>query len=814
MRARGEADNAGETRGDRVENIGKMMQGDPLVKLVQPANFVGWIYAIDYERAFVMTNDLWKARAFGVPLNCFLVAAAFAPERLHEVPLAEREVLLLRVIGSAKLPQEDDLVRTKIDHFQGQQGATFSSGGRDFDDLTRNQVQFGGMECRVLGTFFMRDGELCLGTDLESFASAARLTAYRPRRDALTAIVNHVDPVRRRKAADDLRQLGIAVPIPPLKIGTLRYTSTDRLHRSCVEELVPVTVEPSDFLARRTAVFGMTRTGKSNLVKQTIAVVQDIATRSRVQIGQVIYDVNGEYANANQQDQGAIADVFPEATVRYRMLQTRGFRELQNNFYRQLNEGLATIRDVLAEEGTSLSQDVKVFLDTSFDRPSTADRGERERWRVRIAAYSALLFRADFQPPSPDFKVRFRANMTVRAAVQAVARSAQAQPAPVPVPAPARARTAGPQNPQNAAPSQVDASDDSTMPPGALPDWATKDPAEGLTLAEATEWFLAARIANQRQKLLSTSGNDWLENSVVAMLNMLANKSSSDAYINGYKVLTAARGYHSPRRSEEVGKEVYELLEQGKIVILDLSVGNAALRKKISEQIATTIFQRSMQRFISGQTPPNVVVYVEEAHNLIGKGMALTDTWPRLAKEGAKYRIALVYATQEVSSVHPNILANTENWFVSHLNNESEIKELAHFYDFGDFSRSLLRAQDVGFTRVKTLSSPFVIPVQVDKFDPQAPQSGLSEPMGVAVTDAGSVTAVVRPDGRPAATVERQLAQAQVAPRQPMARQRPDALAPGTATPATSVRSSSLWAPSTEGEDDSLDLMVMDAGDD
>lgn len=143
------------------------------------------------------------------------------------------------------------------------------------------------------------------------------------------------------------------------------------------------------------------------------------------------------------------------------------------------------------------------------------------------------------------------------------------------------------------------------------------------------------------------------------------------------------------------------------------------MREKVSKQIAAKIFQNSMQQFIEGRIPPNIVVYIEEAHNLIGKEMELIETWPRLAKEGAKYRIALVYATQEVSSVHPNILANTENWFITHLNNDREIKELARFYDFEDFSRSLMRAQDVGFARVKTLSGPFVIPVQIDKFDPE-----------------------------------------------------------------------------------------------
>jgi hypothetical protein len=250
------------------------------------------------------------------------------------------------------------------------------------------------------------------------------------------------------------------------------------------------------------------------------------------------------------------------------------------------------------------------------------------------------------------------------------------------------------------------------------------DPANGLNAQQAFEWFYLLRQI--QDELITANGSSWVEPDTNVLINLLLQKNDQGGYIPGFRLLQPFKEYHAPSRTTDVCDEIYSHLLNGKIVIIDLSVGDPALRERLSKRIARHIFHSSMAMFNAGQHPTHITFYIEEAHNLIGHQEPLTEIWPAIAKEGAKARLGLVYATQEVSSIRPNILANTENIIVSHLNNRNEIAELAKYYDFSDFADSLIRAQDVGFARIKTLSNPFVIPVQIDRFDPETARRQLA----------------------------------------------------------------------------------------
>lgn len=633
---------------------------------------IGRPFYLDYEKTCVLVPDAWKMKVGGIPQGTFLLA-------FYENEEGIAEALLLRALGPKGLPTDNDVTSAMIEYYKD--NLKTAGKGSQLDDFTRYQFSFSGLECRILGTFYKDNtGSVIFGADLENFYSAHNYTVYKPSGKVLEQIVNYKDLNEVSGGASDV------------KIGSVRYSSSLRFQDGI--DKVPVYISPKDFIGKRTALFGMTRTGKSNTVKKIIEATAEISQKAQKEnatatsvsldpftklgltkdrVGQIIFDINGEYANPNLQDEGtAIFDLFKDDVIRYSVMPKEGFKVMKVNFYNDLYSGFALATSSLNEETGDY---VASFRAVDFAEPSDAsDVSATTRFERKRAAYFCCLYKAGFKVPA-GFKVKFSGNKDLNKMVK----------------------------------------EDGTINPSA-----------GITLEEASNWF--ATIWDKYNdtyftKYKNEKGHEWADEDLKALLVFLTRKKTPGgaANVSGYIKLRDITNLHTDTVDKPFDTDIIESLRNGKIVIVDLSQGDPKVQELFSDRICVKIFEDAMRNFTNLKVNNFIQFYFEEAHNLFPKADSkdLKQIYNRLAKEGAKLNLGLIYATQEVSSISSNILKNTQNWFIAHLNNEDELKELRKYYDFTDFTTGLTRfspAKDKGFVRMKTYSNPFVVPVQIDRF--------------------------------------------------------------------------------------------------
>jgi len=638
--------------------------------------FIGRPYYLDFDKAYLLVTDAWKERVGGIPQGTFLLAFY---ENAND---AIDECLLLRALRPAKLPTDNDVIAAMVEYYKD--NLQTSGKNNQLDDFTKYTFSFSGLECRILGTFYRdENGDVQFGADVENYYSAHNYAIYKPMENVLERIVNFRDG-----------NTIIGTQTDP-KIGKVRYSSSCRFQDKQSE--VPVYVSASDFLGKRTALFGMTRTGKSNTVKKIIEATSTMSSFAKLtctqdedesdteninpfsdngipkyKVGQIIFDMNGEYANKNLQDEGtAIFEKYESITTRYSVIDKDDFKVMKINYYNEIGTGFELICDKMENDNGDY---IKSFMSIDFSEPDASEQSAHTRWERKVAAYQCCLYKAGFEVP-PNFKVKFSGNKDINDKIL---------------------------------------------------EGRIIDPSKGVELKDACIfWDWVANHTNDHffEDYRKDRGHDWIDEDLKALLVFLTRKRNltGTASLSGFRKFAPLKDSHTVQSDSPFEEDIVNNLRQGKIVIIDLSQGDPQLQQTFSKRICVSIFKDSMAKFIKNTSNNFIQFYFEEAHNLFPKkdDKDLSGIYNRLAKEGAKLNIGLIYATQEVSSISSNILKNTQNWFIAHLNNEDELKEIRKFYDFADFCEGLVRysaGSDKGFIRMKTYSNAFIVPVQIDRF--------------------------------------------------------------------------------------------------
>ena len=708
---------------DIANDLGKSTKGEverELALMVSPDQYIADLITLDYGHADILVHDTQRNRANGIPHGCLLLATRITPEDLSEKRLPnDPSLLLIRVSESVRLRSDTDLETARLDAVKraNDTDRTYDESGHT-DQFTLNMLRYSGIRCRILGTFRAcqsgsnNEWVIHFGSDISNFNAGQGMKIYKPSGPSLERIVN-----RRRieKGSSSVR-----------RIGRLRYSAA--IMEADAPEAVQVSIQASDFIAQRTALFGMTRTGKSNTTKTIAKALFELRSEDGgVKVGQLIFDPNGEYANDNPQDQGCLRNLQYERAEYKGHVQTYGSHEHPHdpernitkfNFYgnqeplspptdgrdleqrlHSLYQGKQIIDDALAEETAGYVTDFRnVRLDDIRGAVGEKARGEYVRLRRRLFVYRCTLVNAGFEPPEEPPKTKGLWSKDIRDLMSEVQDLGQY--------------------------TSILDEDNGPM------SW---DVAGNFVKAFA-QWIKTEEFRTfDEDYARKHQGRNWSDSHLKGLLRIYDGT-------RGLAMTRNARVWHDLSSDEDYAEAVVRQVRDGKLVIVDQLLGDPELNRQAAARIVLGLFKAQQQNFINAQVdratgeivrPPHVIIYAEEAHTLLPRSSEddNTNIWARIAKEGAKFNIGMVYSTQEPSSIQANILKNTENWFIAHLNNTDETNQISKFNDFKDFGSGIMNVSEKGFVKMRTQSSYFTVPVQIDEFTtPPRPSAGIANP--------------------------------------------------------------------------------------
>lgn len=647
------------TQGNPIEALRSFLDAEAnneAAKLVSKMRFVGYVLELGFDSAKIITSDPYKLAVGGIPRGSFLI---MTPVNATSAPA---HFTLLRVTGVSPTPLSSQVQQTYFE--------LHKKSMPELDVWTQSELQWGALDCDVLGMFYADPAamqRLAYSGDVNNVVSAHRYKVFSPDDALLKLIVN-----------------GMVKPESQIEIGALRTMECGL--SSASTSRIPVSISMRDFKGCRTAMFGKTRLGKSNVVKLIAKGMLD-ATAEDKSVGQLIFDVNGEYANDNPQDGNKSIRSANADRCEVYALTTRPetpSKPLRLNFYEQTDSAIQILGSML-EQDNNTAHYVKSF--TSATLPSiegikSLPEEDKVRPIRKIQMFWAILRKAGFDIDEKRLRAlglisRVAKHFDPHFSMELRSAAYSATGAGTP-------------------PSSIDSIDLLKTELEVIAQFRRDNPSDPV-------------LTSKKSKKATFDPDD------IALLDFL----SPAAGRTGPGMLRAYKAFHSPHAGDFIN-EILALLDNGLTVILDLGNATDEIRRYFADMLSKAVFAHQERKFVSNTLGGCFVqLYFEEAHNLFPPDARdLTGVYARFAKEGAKFHIGMVYSTQSPSTINKDLLAQTENFFVGHLSSQDEARALGRVQiAFEGIEQDILRSKTPGYMRMLTMSHRFVIPVQTNKFE-------------------------------------------------------------------------------------------------
>jgi DNA helicase HerA-like ATPase len=619
-------------------------------------SFVGYVLDIGYDEVRIITSDPYKRAVGGIPRGSYLI---MCPKSFKDIP---PHFTLLRVNGVATTPLNQETQQTYFE--------LHKKSMPELDVWTQSELQWGALSTTVLGMFYADPSDpnkLSFSGDVNNIVSPHHYSIFAPNDELLDLIVN-----------------GIVKESNQFSLGQLRLTECQLPFHDVPTCDVDVKVSTDDFKGFRTAMFGKTRLGKSNVVK-LLAQSMIETTEDDRSVGQLIFDVNGEYANDNPQDGNlSLRSAYADRCVVYALTPRKETpsKPLKLNFYEQPDSTIEIISRLLEQENQS-SQYIKSFasvvLPNISEIQSMEDRSQKTRSIRKVQIYWAILSKAGFEANEKSL------------------------------------RELGLRSGSKHGPSHFDPHFNADFLKAVYGGVEYTEPTNLDSLQSHLEKISSFVKENEGSDLLKSKGKDIFDADDKALLKFFNPGVGS----GGPVVLRPFKQYHDKNASHFI-KEIKEELDNGQTIILDLGNANDNIRRYFSDLVSKAVFSMQENKFVTNQLENKFIqLYFEEAHNLFPKDSNdTTSTYARFAKEGAKFHIGIVYSTQSPSTISKELLVQTENFFVGHISSIDELNSLSRLQILYDgLQKDITSSRKPGYMRMLTFSHRFVVPVQAKLFE-------------------------------------------------------------------------------------------------